>query len=152
MQFIASKSSRAAKAESRNPSGKPTTKGKVKTETAKTPSDKPASKVKAESKRKAEPNEKTPQTKSDDVSKIKLEKEGTRNHFLLRTGVKRRGEGSVLFPYDPKDRDSEETCVISASTTKHHCHCVALVRRRAGRGADWTWARTVRVHVGRQDK
>ena len=114
LQFLAMKSSRAAKAESRTPSEKPPTKGKVKTETAKTTSDKTPSKVKAESKRKADPKEKTPQTKSDDVSKIKLEKEGTRNHFLLRTGVKRRGEGSVLFPYDPKERDSEETAKKTA--------------------------------------
>ena len=114
LQFLAMKSSRAAKAESRTPSEKPPTKGKVKTETAKTTSDKTPSKVKAESKRKAEPNGKTPQTKSDDVSKIRLEKEGTRNHFLLRTGVKRRGEGSVLFPYDPKERDSEETAKKTA--------------------------------------
>ena len=114
LQFLAMKNSRAAKAESRTPSEKPPTKGKVKTETAKTTSDKTPSKVKAESKRKADPKEKTPQTKSDDVSKIKLEKEGTRNHFLLRTGVKRKGEGSVLFPYDPKERDSEETAKKTA--------------------------------------
>ncbi len=77
LQLLVLKSSMAAKAESKTPSGKPP-KAKVMRETAKTPSDKPPSKVKAESKRKAEPKEKTPQTKSDDVSKIKLEKEGTR--------------------------------------------------------------------------
>ena len=98
------KSSKAAKAEV----------AKVNTETAKTLSGKPPSKVKAESKIKAESKEKTPQTKSDDVNKIKLENERTRHHFLIRTGVKRRGEGSVQFSYDPKVPGSEKAAKTTA--------------------------------------
>ena len=115
LQFEAMKGSRAAGAGSRTPSDKPPS--KAKTETTKTPSGKPPSKEKkekAESKEKAAPKKKTPQTKSDDVTKIKLENERTRHHFLIRTGVKRRGEGSVQFSYDPKVPGSEKAAKTTA--------------------------------------
>ena len=112
LQFEAMKGSKAAGAGSKTPSDKPPS--KAKTETTKTPSGKPPSKEKAESKEKAAPKKKTPQTKSDDVTKIKLENERTRHHFLIRTGVKRRGEGSVQFSYDPKVPGSEKAAKTTA--------------------------------------
>ena len=86
----------------------------MKSSRSKTPSGKPPSKVMAESKEKAEPKKKTPQTKCDDVSKIQLVNERTRNHFLLRTGVKRKGQGSVQWKYDPKSPGGEKAAKTAA--------------------------------------